>query len=370
VLPHLCFSPDYFRKGKKPVVEDSGQNILVVGATGFLGPALVEELTLAGFRVICGVRNLKKAACQLTFSGVQLLQIDLNKDINPEVWLSRLKEYEIDRVVNNVGIANCFGGQSMENVNVLAPLALFEAAQFYFMDHEFSATDGATPRVIQISTTGVDWPDCDKFPYPASKLLLEEQLARLGDLAYIIIRPNVIYEPERGHLLLEQIAKIPFIFYIGHEQIQPVHCRELAIGVARILTKKTVLKHTLLRAVGPTPMTWKEIFEVSSAALGKSHICYCAVPLKLAQIVTMLIQKLPEKVLSRFGILSKMDPDTLVMMTRGSTGSNKEWLQATDLRPVRLDETYREYEKGPEVYAAFIASLRDNSIDRSTRQKG
>lgn len=103
------------------MTEDPGENILVVGATGFLGPALVEELSMAGFTVTCGVRNLKKAARQLPFPGVQLLQVDFNTDLNPEIWLARLKEYDIDRVVNNVGIANCFGGQSLENVNVLAP---------------------------------------------------------------------------------------------------------------------------------------------------------------------------------------------------------------------------------------------------------
>lgn len=349
------------------MAEDPGRNILVVGATGFLGPALVEELSMAGFKVICGVRNLNKAARQLPFPGVQLLQVDLNTDLNPEIWLARLKKYDIDRVVNNVGIANCFGGQSLENVNVHAPLALFEAARLHYRDHKFSAENVTTARVIQISTTGVDWPDCENFPYPASKRLLEEKLGSMGDLAHIIIRPNVIYEPERGHLLLEQIARIPIVFYIGHEQIQPVHCREIAIGVARLLMKKEPLKHTLLRATGPTPMTWKEVFATSSAELGRRHICYCPVPLKMAQIVTMLIQKLPDKLLYRLGIFSKMDPETMLMMTRGSTGSNKEWLQATGLRSIGLDETYREYGKGPEAYASFIESIRNSANGKASQ---
>ncbi len=87
----------------------------------------------------------------------------------------------------------------------------------------------------------------------------------------------------------------------------------------------------------------------------------------MAQIVTMLIQKLPDKLLYRLGILSKMDPDTMLMMTKGSTGSNKEWLQATGLRSIRLDETYREYRKGPEAYASFIESIRNNSIVKESR---
>lgn len=352
------------------MIEEHGGNILVVGATGFLGPALVEELSLAGFTVICGVRNLDKAARQLPFGGVQLLEVDLNTDLDPEIWLERLKEHKIDKVVNNVGVANSFGGQSLENVNVHAPMALFEAARLYYRKGVYSVEKSITPRIIQISTTGVDWPDCDNFPYPASKRLLEKQLGRMDDLPHIIIRPNVIYEPERGHLLLEQIARIPAIFYIGHEQIQPVHCREIAIGVARLLKRKEPLTHTVLRATGPVSMTWKEVFETSSAALGRTHICYCEVPLKMAQIVTMLIQKLPDRILYRFGILSKMDPDTMLMMTRGSTGSNTKWLQATGLRSIGLDETYREYGKGAEAYASFIEFIRNSSAGNTSAHSG
>ena len=343
------------------MTENTRENILVVGATGFLGPALVEELSLAGFQVTCGVRNLEKAASQLPFPKVAFLKVDLNIDLDPDIWLTRLQENKIDRVINNVGIATSFGGQSLEQVNVLAPLALFKAMQSYLRKQEFPEQSPTLPRIIQISTTGVDWPDCEEFPYPASKRTVDEHLSLLQDLSYVIIRPNVIYEPERAHLLLEQIARIPINFSIGNAQIQPVHCREIAIGVARLFTKNTGLAKTVLRASGPVPMTWREIFTTAAAALGKDFFCSCSVPLRLAQFATKLIQKLPTKLLIRFGILSKMDPETMVMMTRGSTGSNTDWLAATNLQPIRLEECYRKYKKGRKAYQAFIESIRNSS---------
>jgi hypothetical protein len=163
-------------------------------------------------------------------------------------------------------------------------------------------------------------------------------------------------------LLLEQIAVMPVNFYIGHAQIQPIHCREVAIGVARLFTKFPHAKSSILRAVGPVPMTWEEVFEVSAKVLGKEYFCSCAVPLRAAQWVTMLIQMLPVRILQRLGILSKMDPETIVMMTKGSTGDNAEWLKATGMHSIRLDDCYRAYADGVASYHGFIDDIR-----RSTR---
>ncbi len=341
------------------MTDHAKERVLVVGATGFLGPSLVEELSLAGFHVICGVRNLEKAAKELPFAEVELLKVNLNTDLDSELWYSRLQEYNIDRIVNNVGIATSFGGQSLENVNVRAPIALFEAMCRYVAERK-GAEQSEKTEVIQISTTGVDWEDCSSFPYPSSKLKVDEYLSAMEGLNHIIVRPNVIYEPERGHLLLEQIAVMPVNFYIGDAQIQPVHCREVAIGVARLLRKKSHDISRILRAVGPVPMSWEKVFEVSAQALGKKHICSCRVPLTVAQWVTMLIQTLPVTLLQRFGILSKMDPQTIVMMTKGSTGDNAEWLQATEMAGVRLEDCYRAYAEGTESYNGFIRELRKN----------
>lgn len=343
------------------MTEPAKERILVVGATGFLGPALVEELSLAGFQVVCGVRNLEKAARELKFPDVEFLKVDLNTDLDPDLWYSRLQEYKIDCIVNNVGIATSFGGQSLENVNVHAPIALFKAMERLVAGNQQYGKQSEKTEIIQISTTGVDWEDCNSFPYPSSKLKVDNYLSDIKGLNYIIVRPNVVYEPERGHLLLEQIAVMPVNFFIGHAQIQPIHCREIAIGVARLFCKSSHIKSYILRAVGPLPMTWEEVFDVSARALGKDYFCSCSVPLRVAQGVTMLIQTLPANVLQRLGILSKMDPQTILMMTKGSTGDNAEWLQETEMKAIRLDDCYHAYGKGGVSYERFIQDFRETS---------
>lgn len=340
------------------------KRILIVGATGFVGPALAEEFSRAGYEVVCGVRNLESAARQLDFPHVEFLQVDMNEDLNPNTWLDRLRRYRIDGVVNNVGIANEFGDQSMENVNVNAPLALFEAVTFYCQENLAAQLQPQNVTVIQISTTGVDWPDCDAYRYPKSKKLIDESLLETTGLNFIIVRPNIIYEPGRGHLLLEQIVRLPVLAYIGSTEIQPIHCRELAIGVVRLMQHPYKASCSILLATGPEVLRWKEVFLQVSEALGIRHGIFFRVPLLVGQFFTNLIQYLPDRFLRRLGILSKLDNDTIEMMTKGSTGDNREWLDKTSLKPMHLSETYLQFGRSPQAYEEYVQSIRVETAQR------
>ncbi|GAB4343064.1 MAG: hypothetical protein Kow0089_18580 [Desulfobulbaceae bacterium] len=344
---------------------DTKKKILVVGATGFLGPAIVEEFSLAGYHVVCGVRNLESAARQLRFPNVEFLKVNMNEDLNPNTWLERLRRFRIDGVVNNVGIANEFGDQSMENVNVNAPLALFEAVTFYCQENIDADRQPQNVTVIQISTTGVDWPDCDAYRYPKSKKMIDESLLETTGLNFIIVRPNIIYEPGRGHLLLEHIVRLPVLTYIGTTEIQPIHCRELAIGVVRLMENPFRAACSVLLATGPEVLTWKQVFLKVSEALGIRHGILFRVPLLVGQFFTNLIQYMPAALLSRLGILSKLDNDTIEMMTKGSTGDNREWLEKTALEPIRISDAYSHFADSPEAYEAFIRSIREKRVPYS-----
>ena len=343
-------------------IKESGKRILVVGATGFVGPALVDEFSRAGYHVICAARNLNSAAEQLDFPNVEFLQVDMNEDLNPNTWLDRLKKYKVDGIVNNVGIANSFGGQSIEDVNINAPLALFEAVTFYCQENIEANRQPQNVTVMQMSTTGVNWSDCDAYQYPKSKKLIDESLIETTGLNFIIVRPNIIYEPGRGHLLLEQIARLPVIAYIGKNEIQPIHCRELAIGIVRLMANPYQASCSILQATGPEVMTWRQIFLDVCRALGQKHGILIHIPLLFGQLFTNIIQRLPEETLRRLGILSKMDNDTIEMMTKGSTGDNSEWLEKTSLRSMSVLETYRKLAESPEAYDEYIQSIRDTIV--------
>ncbi len=340
------------------MIKNPLKKILIVGATGFVGPALVEEFSRAGYNVICGVRNLDRATEQLQFENVEFMKVNLNEDLDPTLWLKRLKKYQICGVINNVGIANTFGGQSLENVNVYAPLALFQAVCQYCQDNKKNQLHTQDVHVIQISTTGVNWPDCDEYDYPRTKKRIDEVLFSIKNLSFTIVRPNIIYEPARGHLLFAQIARLPAIAYVGNTPIQPIHCRELAIGIVRIMEDPKKSRNKILQATGPEALTWRQVFIKVTQALGRESCFLFPVPLIFAKLFTNIIQYLPERYLYRLGILSKMDNETIEMMTKGSTGDNSDWLRHTGMKPIYIYDTYKNLAKSPEAYANFIEQFR------------
>lgn len=332
------------------------KKVLVVGATGFVGPAVVEELLRSGHKVVAAVRNIEKAKRELEFPGadsmIEFMKVDLNEDLDPEIWMDRLKTSGITGIVNNAGIATSFGGQSLENVNTKAPLALFEAARRLKKENDGSI------RVVQISTTGVDWEDCDDYEYPRTKKATDEALSQMDDLDWVIVKPNVIVEPGRGHMQIEQLVKTPIIGYVRKKDIQPINNKELAIGVSRLMEPDNEAHQEILDATGPTVMSWKELFSSVRLATGYDVTLPVPVPIWVAQFGAKLIQMLPNKWLSKMGAFANITPETIDMMTKGSIRDNHKWVQYTKIKPTNMYEAYAAFHEGPEAYDIFNSDLR------------
>jgi uncharacterized protein YbjT (DUF2867 family) len=73
-------------------------NILLTGASGFVGQNLLSALVSEGHKVVACVRDTKK--WQARFPEIECLECDFSKDHNPDVWVPRLKG--IDLVINAV----------------------------------------------------------------------------------------------------------------------------------------------------------------------------------------------------------------------------------------------------------------------------
>ncbi len=93
--------------------------VLVLGASGFIGSAVVDALRAAGHRVIEGRRHSSGAHDEDTVA------VDFTRDFDAATWRAKLRG--VDAVVNAVGILRERGTQTFDALHVRAPRALFAA---------------------------------------------------------------------------------------------------------------------------------------------------------------------------------------------------------------------------------------------------
>jgi len=191
-------------------------NILLAGASGFIGRNIAQALAQAGHRVIPVTRSHGVDFCRLQ---------------SPEDWLPLLDG--IDVVINSVGIIGERGAQRFDILHTRAPSALFKAC-----------TRRGVRRVIQISALGAD--DTAFSAYHLSKRAADDCLRSL-DLDWFVLRPSLIYGAGgKSAALFMRLASLPLIPVIGDGQqaLQPVHISDVVATVMRCLaapeSKKTL----------------------------------------------------------------------------------------------------------------------------------
>ena len=208
-------------------------NILLCGASGFIGRTLRTALEAAGHTV--------------TGPG---LGIDFCHDVTAAVWQPRLQG--IDAVVNAVGVLRDTARRPMQAVHVDAPAALFDAC----------AAAGVR-RVIHVSALGID---AAQVPYAVTKRAAERHLLThtgAGRLDGVVLRPSIVFG--RGGAssgLFMALARSPVLWapkaMIG-ARVQPVSVRDLAEAVVRLLAPgEAGGLNGLLPCVGPAPLTLAE----------------------------------------------------------------------------------------------------------------
>lgn len=194
--------------------------VLLTGATGFIGRAIAAALRRAGHTVHTGHSPRRHHG-----TGVPM---DFARDTDPATWLPRLQG--IDAVVNAVGVLRQTAARPIDAVHHHTPVALFEACRQASVRH-----------VVQISALGVQ---IGTTRYARTKRAADEHLLGLAaapgsPLRGVVLRPSVVFgQGGASTALFMRLARLPVLVLPGPvltARIQPLAVQDLADAVVALL---------------------------------------------------------------------------------------------------------------------------------------
>lgn len=265
-------------------------NVLVTGASGFIGRVLTRRLVAAGYPVRALVRGAGERAA---LPGAECVVGDLRDPSS----LDRAAD-GMDAIVHLA----CATGVARESlaraVNVEGTRALLASAR----------RRGAR-RFVFISSVSAS--RARVGPYGRTKREGEALVAASG-LEWLILRPSLVFGPGDEGLfarLSATLRSLPLVPVIGDGRIalDPVHVDDVCAVIEQCLARADVVGRTY-DLLGPERLTFDDLLRRLGAALGvRPRLLHVpgAVALPLARALGLLIERPP---LSEDNVLGMISP--------------------------------------------------------------
>lgn len=224
--------------------------LLLTGATGVLGHAVVRRLTARGTRVRCLVRDPRRLGLERV--RVQLAIGDL---ADPASWRNALRG--VDTVVHLAGGASDQPRATVEELNGLAAWRLLRAAERVGARHFLWITPlGATPH--------------HPMRMQRAKALAAAALAE-ASIPTTTLAHSLIYAPGDRHLRwLERLGYLPAVPLVGRgiARTQPLWAEDAADCLIAALDDPPE-RHRRYELAGPETLTQRQFVRLVLAASGR-----------------------------------------------------------------------------------------------------
>lgn len=217
--------------------------LLLTGATGQVGQALLRRLGVAGTPVRCLVRDPRRLGAERV-----RVQIALGDLTDPPSFRNALRG--VRTVVHLAASARDQPRGSIEELNGIATWRLVRAAERAGVEHFvfFSALSASIH---------------DRTRFLRAKALAEEAVTESG-LRHTVFAPSLVFSPRDRHLtLIERLALLPVVPVPGRERalFQPIWAEDVADCVMAVLDgdERNGRRHEL---AGPDTLDHAQIAEV------------------------------------------------------------------------------------------------------------
>jgi uncharacterized protein YbjT (DUF2867 family) len=218
--------------------------IILAGATGYLGGFIAKELKNQGCRFVAFGRNIEKLK-QLGLEEKEIKNVEVTK-----IHTFPTFQEPIDTVISTVGITRQKDGLSYMDVDYKANLNLLEfarknhARKFIYV----SVLNGAHMRDLKINEAKERFVDALKA----------------SGMDYTIVRPNGFFSDLKDFLSMAKSGRI-YLFGNGEYKLNPIHGYDLAKVVVELIDSTS----TEVEVGGPDLLTQNEIGQMAFKAMKK-----------------------------------------------------------------------------------------------------
>ncbi len=227
--------------------------LLLTGATGLVGSALLGRLLAEGTPVRCLVREPRRLGAQRV-----RVQIALGDLTDPPSFRNALRG--VQTVVHLAASIRDQPRGSIEELNGIATWRMVEAAERQGVE-----------RFVFFSALGAS-------NYHRTRLLrakaLAEQAVREADLNSVVFAPSIVYAPGDPWLsLLERLALLPLMPVSGRGRavFQPIWAENVADCVIAALRAPAAQRHVRHELAGPETLSHNDIVRTVLRSLGRAR---------------------------------------------------------------------------------------------------
>lgn len=233
------------------------QQVCVLGGTGFVGHALVQQLVASGRRVTVLSRRPERARELLVNPGVRLVKANIHD-------LAVLEKHfqGMDAVINLVGILNEFRYQSFRDIHVKLPGNVMRACW-----------KAGVERLLHMSALGAD-AGTGMSQYLRTKGEAEQLLhVDAGDDLFVTrFRPSVIFGENdqffNRFASLLRMSPLVFPLACSNTRLAPVYVEDVAAAFVRTLEDSSTYDERY-DLCGPREYTLRELVEYTGELTGR-----------------------------------------------------------------------------------------------------
>ena len=260
------------------------KEILVFGASGFIGRNLIRRLTKNNYKVVAVTRNIhQKGYILKTESNPGYLDIVEIKSFEPNKIRELMRGCNV--CVNLIGILYEKKSGQFNKFHRLLPDLISKIA-----------SESNINQLVHISSLGIE--NAKDSIYASSKLNGEEAI-KTNFERYVILKPSICYGSSDKFTtkFMSLLSLLPFmpLYYKGKTKFAPIHVSDFVEIIFQVIQKD--LNNLTIECVGPEIMSFEKMLKTILKSIDKKRLLF-PLPYQLAKLSAKLFQLMPEPLLT------------------------------------------------------------------------